>query len=306
MLATLILLCCLTNNMQVNANIVGVRSPCGKDNTIVEPFIEVYKPNGIKITIPMLDSHMNGFEFHSNINELISIDEDGAFGGEAKFLPSLAQWSLYLKNPKIDIGDRLNYWYEIKINDTGKRYQRRYPFDVQYLIPVRPYSVYFDNPTTETSIDAKIPESEDSVTNNPISCNHHHHKIIELQNEIDELRNEIKLIQSVIKPLIKEVNTIKELFDQDNNSNYDHQLLLTSEKPFPYNNPIEEVRFIVTEKLQLPDFELKILQAKYTKCGILFDMKSEYDKKSLLLRADDKLRNYHIKIVEPTISEKNC
>ncbi|XP_055386356.1 uncharacterized protein LOC129615262 [Condylostylus longicornis] len=313
-LAALLLSLTLFNNLNLYANAKNVYSPCGayiKDQSIIEPFFEIYKLNGIRISIPMLDFGMKSFKFHANINELISLDEPGTINGEAKYSKYTNQWNIYLENHNLNVGDRINYWYEININDTTKRYQKVMPYIVQYLIPVPPnFHSYHESPEIITTTLSTPIEYERTTTRPTCSIHCNTDEIRKLQNEISFLRNELNKVQQDFIVITQEIDTLKKKIQYENiDENIDNEsteLLLTSKKPFPYNNAIDDVRFIISEKLHQSNLELKIVQARYTRCGILFEMISPNVKRFLLSQAQKNFsKNYHIQIKEPS-EVNNC
>lgn len=109
---------------------------------------------------------------------------------------------------------------------------------------------------------------------------------------------QLNSLNAIVNPLRKQVESLTELLQEIiKDSDIGTKLLLVGHVPI--TNPVETVRDLITDRLQLYDLDTKIHQADYTPEGILFEMSSSIDKKRILFRAAKLLKNTSYKIVDP-------
>lgn len=117
-------------------------------------------------------------------------------------------------------------------------------------------------------------------------------------NQLNATLMQLNTLNAIVNPLRKQVESLTELLQEViKDSDIGTKLLLVGHVPI--TNPVETVRDLITDRLQLYDLDTKIHQADYTPEGILFEMSSSIDKKRILFRATKLLKNTNFKIVDP-------
>lgn len=109
---------------------------------------------------------------------------------------------------------------------------------------------------------------------------------------------QLNSLNVIVNPLRQQVESLTELLQElIKDSDIGTKLLLVGN--LPSSNPVETVRDLLTDRLQLYDLDTKIHQAEHTPEGILFEMSSPIDKKRILFRASKLLKKTSYKIVDP-------
>lgn len=117
-------------------------------------------------------------------------------------------------------------------------------------------------------------------------------------NQLNTTLMQLNSLNVVVNPLRQQVESLTELLQElIKDKDIGTKLQLVGE--VPRTNPVETIRDLLTDRLQLYDLDTKILQAEYTNNGISFEMSSPIDKKRILFRASKLLKKSNYKIVDP-------
>ncbi|XP_055386366.1 uncharacterized protein LOC129615269 [Condylostylus longicornis] len=78
-----------------------------------------------------------------------------------------------------------------------------------------------------------------------------------------------------------------------------------SKPPLPHQDPVNLIKSVIVDNLDMIDLENEIAQASFIDGGILFEVKKTIDKMRILYRAKQMLANSKNKIIDPEISNNN-
>lgn len=110
---------------------------------------------------------------------------------------------------------------------------------------------------------------------------------------------QMQLVNAKLAKVLEKIETMEEVlqFSVIEEKNANNKLMLTG---FPKNttNPQSTVRSVLVDKLGLENISNHILTASSTEDGIIFDMRNVVDKKRILYRAQDRLADSLIQIIE--------
>lgn len=106
-----------------------------------------------------------------------------------------------------------------------------------------------------------------------------------LHDKTEPLKNKVDSLEEVINELLK---------DKNNGT----KLILIGNKPPHDSNVYEDIRGVITDRLDLNDLSSSIKFAKLTNNGIVFEVKTSIEKHRILLRAQERFNTDQRKIVE--------
>lgn len=112
--------------------------------------------------------------------------------------------------------------------------------------------------------------------------------LLQLQSLHDKtapLKNKIDSLEEVIGELLKDKNN-------------ETKLILIGNRPPHNSNVYDDIRGVITDRLDLNDLSSSIKFAKLTDSGIVFEVKTSIEKHRILLRAQERFNTDQRKIVE--------
>lgn len=112
-------------------------------------------------------------------------------------------------------------------------------------------------------------------------------------DSMQQLIGQMRQVMIALENMKLKVSTLSEVVDELINSNTatNAKLLLTGAKIDATTNLFELVRHVILDKLELKDLKNDIYSATRTKNGIVFDVASGLDKRRILARARERLRD---------------
>lgn len=90
-----------------------------KDFNQQVPVIEALSPVGIRVSIDHIDG-MEFFSFHGKINSPIGRHESGILSKDVTY-PINGRWTFEDHSVQLKVGDIVNYWIFLQINQMGHR-----------------------------------------------------------------------------------------------------------------------------------------------------------------------------------------
>lgn len=111
------------------------------------------------------------------------------------------------------------------------------------------------------------------------------------QEGIQQLILQMRQVMAAIENMKLKVATLSDVVDELINSNSNAKLLLTGASLDTTTNLFELVRHVILDKLELKDLKNDIYSATRVKNGIVFDVASGLDKRRILTRARERLRD---------------
>ncbi|XP_055683750.1 beta-1,3-glucan-binding protein 2-like isoform X2 [Lutzomyia longipalpis] len=257
---------------------------------IQSPIVEVC-PQALRVSIP--DSPgVQLFAFHGNINHPIGETEAGLMSKDVT-RKTTGRWVFETTAESFTLGDTINYWIYVQHRGLG------------YRSDVMKYTINaFSNRCEAFEVDS----SEEEVQVETQKFGRRRIKgpsgVCFCDKEIQKVNEKLSETRQQLQGAINVTERIKEDFESLNDVlgqmleklNYGRKLLLTGVLP-PGDNPYELIRTILTDKLDLDDLKLRILNATTTVHGaILFEMTSTTDKFRILLRSK-RLERSKIRII---------
>lgn len=292
------------------------------------PLVEGLSPKGLRVSIPD-EKGIQLFAFHGKVNSRIRKLETGTMSKDI-MQPTNGRWVYENFDIQLRIGDIVHYWIFVQINGFGHRIEnlstiitelipdntnkishhtsQHHEHHQNYLLcttcnnqqerahvttqrTIEPSQWYRPTATTQRTHTTTIP------TNSHCDCSRD--QLNHISNQLNVTLMQLNSLHAKMDPLTNEVESLKEVvMELTKNKNIGTQLLLTGQQP-PEGNPLEAIRSLITDKLDLYDLENKILHAQRTSSGLLFEMSSEIDKKRILLRAEKRLTNSPYQIIDP-------